>query len=100
MGGSYIAALVAFFALIAGSALISGWRGAEFSGLSDILFGRSEDGSLLKTALAWGWVALGLGAVAGAFLSRRKTTTPACSAAASRLQLRLLLCFRASAFCG
>lgn len=69
MGGSYIAALVAFFALIAGSALISGWRGAEFSGLSDILFGRSEDGSLLKTALAWGWVALGLGAVAGAFLS-------------------------------
>jgi hypothetical protein len=68
MGGSYIAALVAFFLLIAGSVIVSGLRGAEFSAFSDILFGRG-DATVLKTALAWGWVALGLAAVAGSFLS-------------------------------
>lgn len=69
MGGSYVAALLAFVILIGGGAIVSGLRGAEFSTFSDILFGRSANPSVLKMALAWGWVALGLAAVAGAFVS-------------------------------
>lgn len=68
-GGSYIAALLAFVILIGGGAIVSGLRGVEFSVFSDILFGRDANPSVLKTALAWGWVALGLAAVAGAFVS-------------------------------
>jgi len=69
MGGSYIAALLAFVILIGGGAIVAGLRGAEFGAFSDILFGRSADPSIFKMALGWGWVALGLAAVAGAFVS-------------------------------
>jgi hypothetical protein len=68
-GGSYIAALLAFIILIGGGAIVAGLRGTEFGALSDILFGQAAESSVVKLVLAWGWVILGLAAVAGAFVS-------------------------------
>jgi hypothetical protein len=64
---SFVAAMVTFFALIAGSAVIAGMRGAEFGAVSQYMFGGG--GGFLKGVMSWGWAILGLLGVAGAFVA-------------------------------
>jgi hypothetical protein len=65
--GTFFAALLAVFVLVAGSIVVAGWRGADLGDVSDHLFRRAADPSILKSALAWVWLGLGLAGVAAAF---------------------------------
>lgn len=67
--GTFIAALVAVFAFLVGSIAVAGVRHGDLSVVSDFLFRRAGDPSLVKTTLAWAWLVLGVAAVGGAFLA-------------------------------